>query len=262
MLLPKKHMKTLKNIFSTVTIVGAIVATLAIGFPFTLSLQASMEKQNESPISPLMEKNTTPLSTSQMTFGEFMGGHDVTGDGQTWIILGYWKTNLFSLQYPTSAITTTSSDHSSTTISSSSGVQSVSAANNDNNNKPVLINNSPSNPIFYANLTLLRLDGSMPKIYTIKDFTPLSISTESTNGLTTILKGIATVDTMARSQITNVPMTITVTLPEKADDHNIVANILPDPSMVNYEFGKTPLFSLVRNYDTSVPSNLLNIPMC
>ncbi len=257
-----KQVKTLKNIFSTVTIVSAIVATLAIGFPFTPSLQASMEKQNESPISPLMEKNTTPSSTSQMTFGEFMGGHDVTGDGQTWIILGYWKTNLFSLQYPTSAITTTS-DHSSATISSSGGVQSVSAATTtNNNNKPVLINNNPSNPIFYANLTLLRLDGSMPKIYTIKDFTPLSMSTESTNGLTTILKGTGTIDTMAHSQITNVPMTITVTLPEKVDDHNIVANVFPDPSTVNYEFGKTPLFSLVRNYDTSVPSNLLNIPMC
>lgn len=243
--------RTKKIFFAPIIVIAAVLAILTVALPRNSLLQASTQAESQSRVPQLTEKNTI-ASNSQMTFGEFTGGHDVTGDHQTWIILGYWKTNLFSLQN----IATT------TTTNQGSG-QSASADSNNYNKKTVLIsnNNSPSNPTFYANITLLRLDGSMPIVHTIKDFALLDTSIEA-NGLRSVFKGTSTVDTIAHNQITNVPTTITVTLPEKADDHNIVVNVFPDPSKVNYEFGKTPLFSLWRNYDPSIPTNLLNVPLC
>jgi hypothetical protein len=166
---------------------------------------------------------TIASKNNNLTFGEFTGGHNVTGDKRTWLLLGY---------------------------------PSVSA-----NNNAILVNNT-SGPIFYANITLLRLDGSMPIIHQIKDFKLLQASTES-NGLSTVFKGTSTVNTTTSGQVANVPTTIVVALPEKGDNsHQTVVTIFLDPSKVNYEFGKTPLYSLVRNYDTSVPLNLLNVPIC
>jgi len=113
----------------------------------------------------------------------------------------------------------------------------------------------------------------MPVIHQIKDFKlfqeasslPPSLSTITTTTKTVIiLNGTSTiVDTTNNGQINtpNVPTTITITLPGKGNAYTEVA-IFPDPSKVNYEFGRTPLQSLVRNYDPSISSNLFNIPMC
>lgn len=211
-------------------LVATVVATLTDGWLFDFAFGADGNRSND-----------TNLSKNNLTFGKFIGSHNVTSDEQTWPILGYWKTNMFLLQ-------------NKTTNQSSGG--SDSQASTDNN-KIILVNSS-SSPIFYANIPLLRLDGSMPVVHTIKDFKLLNVSTEAT-GFRAVLKGSSMVNT-TRGEIANVSTTITIRPPEKGFSYTEVT-IFPDPSKVNYEFGKTPLYSLVRNYDTSVPSNLLNIPM-
>jgi hypothetical protein len=148
---------------------------------------------------------------SNFTFGPIASIQNDESGKPKWIVIGFWRSNLLSINETTTTATTTE--------------------NSDGN-----ASNLAAAAIFNANLRMIMLNGSGAHTHVITNFKLSNVSSNE-NGTVTYI-GNSTVS-MPDAPIADVPTTIKIS--------GEIISIFPDPSKVNEHFGDTPIYGVVAN---------------
>lgn len=166
---------------------------------------------------PLPFDQQSPFGqASNFSFGPIASiQNDESGQQPTWVVVGFWRGNLFSFNETATTTTTTE-----TTMENSEG----------NNNT----SSQTAPAVFNANLRMIMLNGSAPHTHVITNFVLSDVSSNENGTMT--YTGNSTVS-MPETPFVDVPTTITVS--------GEIISIFPDPSAVNQHFGSTPIYGVI-----------------
>lgn len=199
-------------LFSTLIIVVPVSLGVAPAYAQGPTIGPDDNSNNQGPPGqrfPIPFGQQPFAQAGNFSFGPIASIQNDESGQPAWIVIGFWRGNLFSFNETTVATTTTENGDGNTS--------SLAAA-----------------AVFNANLRMIMINGSHAHTHVITNFILSNVSSNE-NGTTTYT-GNSTVS-VPEGAFADVPTTI------KASGE--VISILPDPSKVNEHYGNTPIYGAI-----------------